>query len=173
MDDMKPKIVAKSSAFGEIDVINPKPLPGCCQYDLKSQVLINVPIDKCWKELTDLKNYDKWNPFQKHVEADLTKLDSDYKMKVNFICFTQDVTEKIDCFDEKQHVIMYGNNNNFVVSERIQVLIPQGDSTLYISHNLNGGWSAAFSYYITSCLVQHQFDTQVLAFKKYVEDKCK
>jgi hypothetical protein len=39
--------------------------------NLSTEIIINAPLDKVWKEFTDFNEYPKWNPFIKSLSGEL------------------------------------------------------------------------------------------------------
>jgi len=39
--------------------------------NLSTEILINAPVDKVWKEFTDFNEYPKWNPFIKSLSGEV------------------------------------------------------------------------------------------------------
>ena len=41
------------------------------RYYLKTEIIINVPVEKVWEALVDFQKYDQWNQFIPSVDGEL------------------------------------------------------------------------------------------------------
>lgn len=143
------------------------------RYYLKTEIIINVPVEKVWEALVDFQKYDQWNQFIPRVEGELA-LGSVLKVKIKV------PNEKVKNYKVSVQKIIkneiFGWLGHFLIPNIIdghhsfQLKVIDENSTLLIHEEYFKGLLVPFVWnsYLNTKL-RSGFEILNLGLKKYLE----
>jgi uncharacterized protein YndB with AHSA1/START domain len=142
------------------------------RYSYKAQIVIASKKELVWKILTDLDNYQRWNPFTPRVE---TNWEIGHPVSL-----TVQMTKGKSPILQKEYMVKFNPQDEFawgmkwsvfLKAERIQRLSEdEHENTMYFTEDVIEGLLSPIVHFIYGKSIQKGFEELAIALKRHLED---